>query len=59
MKKRRVFILTIYDPSDGQVELSVTPKEGRSLAAVFGEIIAMLYGNTDVREISLRTEDIE
>ena len=59
MRKRRVYVITIYDLSDGQVELCVTPQEGRSLAAMLGEIIAMLYGCTHVKEISLRAEDEE
>ena len=57
MRKQRVFIITIYDLSDGQVELCLTPREGKTLPYLLGDVIATLYTNTNVKEVSLRWEE--
>jgi hypothetical protein len=58
MKKRRKFIVTIYDDSGSSVELTMQSRE-RPFSLMLGDFIASLYTNTDVQEISIRTEEVE
>lgn len=58
MKKRRKFIITIYDGSGSSVELTLQFRE-RPITLMIGDLLAALYSNTDVQEIALRTEDVE
>ena len=58
MKKKRMFIITIYDRSGSSVELTLQSRE-RPITLMLGDFLAALYANTDVQEICLRTEEIE
>ena len=58
MKKRRIFIVTIYDNSGASVELTLQSRE-RPFSLMLGDIIAPLYTNTNVQEIFIRTEEVE
>ena len=58
MKKRRKFIVTIYDNSGSSVELTMQSRE-RPFSLMLADFIASLYTNTDVQEICIRTEEVE
>ena len=58
MKKKRKFIITLYDHSGSSIELTMQSRE-RPFSLMLGDFIAALYTNTDVEEISIRTEDVE
>ena len=58
MKKKRKFIITIYDCSGSSIELNMQPRE-RPFSLTLGDFLADLFTNTDVQEIGLRTEDVE
>lgn len=57
-QRKRKFIITIFDCSGSSVELTMQSRE-RPFSLMLGDFIAALYTNTDVEEISLRTEDVE